>query len=539
MTMARWDVALRFLNGPLALQEDQVLRGPVIRMGANPGPGGLRLDGYRGLDDRHAVITAYDGGTVAIAAVGPNQVRTAEHQHVDWNSVQPIRGPVYLTEGGAIHLGPPSRGATALYLGCRRLGEWQQRVILSEAADGGIPAMNVKQVDARNRFPWWVIPGFMVIFTMFISSAALVVFLATQRDVKRLGPIREGTETQDFTETFAATFDEVADRELYEGVEQMYRDFVMDPNARAAGDDTLRDAKARWDRALLIRVTRAEKSFATSRAVWRMFERAREDYAYVLARLREEGYPDVLASIPFQESGYHSHPTSPVCGKGYWQFMPETARRVGLAIDQCRIPGRPRPWSPTLLAPPMNAYRNAEYVGEKGCLIDFCTPDERVSLEASTAGALTLFREAWNDQELRASGSLVQATIAAHNAGHDDREHRDGVVSKTQIGPGYRAWRAANPAAPTTTWFGQNLTCETKADYEKVGPNSTCGGVLARETQWYVPHVLAYHALAVCYYGKNYDDEDIFSVYAQYTRESRYCTELGVPTPADLRAAAP
>ena len=40
----------------MSFQGDVVCRGPVIRMGANPGPGGLQLQGYRGLDDRQAVI---------------------------------------------------------------------------------------------------------------------------------------------------------------------------------------------------------------------------------------------------------------------------------------------------------------------------------------------------------------------------------------------------------------------------------------------------------------------------------------------------
>ena len=57
----RWFVVMKFQNGALAYQGDMALRGPVIRLGANPGPGGLKLEGYRGLDDRQAVLTAYDG----------------------------------------------------------------------------------------------------------------------------------------------------------------------------------------------------------------------------------------------------------------------------------------------------------------------------------------------------------------------------------------------------------------------------------------------------------------------------------------------
>ena len=62
MGQERWDIVLRFLDGPMAAQGDETCRGPVVRIGSNPGPGGLKLTGYRGLDDRQAVITAYDGG---------------------------------------------------------------------------------------------------------------------------------------------------------------------------------------------------------------------------------------------------------------------------------------------------------------------------------------------------------------------------------------------------------------------------------------------------------------------------------------------
>ena len=108
MSQERWDVKLRFLEGPLAFQGDVVYRGPLVRMGANPGPGGLKLEGYRALDDRQAVIQSYDGGTVSIAPVGTNQVRVAPHENQDWNEIPPIRGPVFLSPGTAFHLGPPA-----------------------------------------------------------------------------------------------------------------------------------------------------------------------------------------------------------------------------------------------------------------------------------------------------------------------------------------------------------------------------------------------------------------------------------------------
>ena len=96
-TQERWDVVLRVLNGPQASLGEQTFRGPVVRVGGNPGPGGMRLTGYRGLDQRQCVVTAYDGGTVSVAPVGANQVRLAPHPNVQWKDINPIRGPEYLS----------------------------------------------------------------------------------------------------------------------------------------------------------------------------------------------------------------------------------------------------------------------------------------------------------------------------------------------------------------------------------------------------------------------------------------------------------
>ena len=38
MSQERWDIVLHFLTGPLALREDVVAQGPVVRIGADPGP---------------------------------------------------------------------------------------------------------------------------------------------------------------------------------------------------------------------------------------------------------------------------------------------------------------------------------------------------------------------------------------------------------------------------------------------------------------------------------------------------------------------
>lgn len=541
MNQERWDVKVRFLDGPLRYQPDVVMRGPVIRIGSNPGPGGLKLDGYSGIDDRHAVISAYDGARVTIAPVGRNQVRTAEHQHVDWSAVQPIHGPVYLSEGSAVHLGPPNRGATAVYVGCRRLGEWQQQVLVSEAAPPEPDRrLEVRRIDAARRFPWWFIPGMLSIAGVFVTGAALIVFLALQRDVARLGPQYVGTEKPELTEIYDQTL-ELSRRDdllLYEGLEQVFRAHVMRPNAVAAEDPTLESDDRRWDRTLVEWSVRAQKNLAVQSSPWAVIDRSRARYVATLTTLRKAGLPDVFAAIPFQESGYRDTPVSPTCAMGLWQFMPETGRRVGLRVERCRIDGMSLPWTPDRDAPVVNAYLKAPYVDGGRCILRGCDVDERTDPDRSTEAAVKLIAEAWNDADLRRSGALVQSAIAAHNAGHDDAKYRDNYVSTTQIGPAFRIHRQRDPQSPASQWFGRNLTCGNRQAWDAAGASEskTCGGLLHRETQLYVPRVLAWHALAVCYYGKNFPSDPAFADYVRFTGSDGYCARMKVLTPDDLRA---
>ncbi len=54
----------------------------------------------------------------------------------------------------------------------------------------------------------------------------------------------------------------------------------------------------------------------------------------VQAILREEGLPEELFYLALIESGYTVHAQSSAKAKGVWQFMPATAKRYGLKIDQ-------------------------------------------------------------------------------------------------------------------------------------------------------------------------------------------------------------
>lgn len=52
--------------------------------------------------------------------------------------------------------------------------------------------------------------------------------------------------------------------------------------------------------------------------------------------LREEGLPTELAALVLIESGGQATALSPKGARGVWQFMPDTARRYGLAVDTSR-----------------------------------------------------------------------------------------------------------------------------------------------------------------------------------------------------------
>ncbi|MDP2309660.1 MAG: hypothetical protein Q8P18_26810 [Pseudomonadota bacterium] len=529
----RWFVVLKFQNGPLSFQGEMPLRGPVIRLGANPGPGGLKLEGYRGLDDRQAVLTAYDGGTASVAPVGPNQVRMAPHEHVDWNEVQPIRGPTFLSDGCALHFGPPGRGATAVFLECRRLGAWEQGAILSDSSqlDAEVRPTEVRELDATRRFPLWVIPIALTILTMFVSALGGMVFVFMQRDVDRLGPIDDGQETYSYEESFT----EKVDVQLYKGVEQAFNEFIMKPNVVAAGWPELETGTDKWDKNLMEWVTRSEQLHGKGWTFWRQLDNAHEDYAAVLAELRKANLPDVLAAIPFQESRYNSRAKDTMlCAFGYWQFQPEVANRAGIAVRDCALRGRGL-WSPTAFAPPRNVRKNAVYVENDVCQISSCATDDRSNLRASTLGAVKLLGEAFADPELRYSGAITQITIASHNAGYNNAPYQDNKINIYNMLHAYRKFREAANVDRSPDFIGRNITCVAKG--QATDFNDRCGGFLGSVTQHYVPYVISQHLLAVCYYGANYADEfTVFAPYRTFVRSNGYCNDIKVPTKEQVAA---
>lgn len=55
---------------------------------------------------------------------------------------------------------------------------------------------------------------------------------------------------------------------------------------------------------------------------------------HVRSILRREGLPEWLALIPEVESGYDPKAVSPKGAVGLWQLMPDTARAMGLRVDE-------------------------------------------------------------------------------------------------------------------------------------------------------------------------------------------------------------
>ena len=62
-----------------------------------------------------------------------------------------------------------------------------------------------------------------------------------------------------------------------------------------------------------------------------------------------------------------------------------------------------------------------------------------------------------------------------------------------------------------------------------------CGAAYPAEAQHYAYTVVAMHLLAVCYYAQNYGDEDpVFASWQRFVGPQGYCTDLAVPTVAEV-----
>jgi hypothetical protein len=541
-TQERWDVVLRFLDGPLALQGDIVMRGPVVRIGANPGPGGLRLDGYRGIDDRQAVISAYDGGTVSIAPVGVNQVRVAPHEHVNWDEILVLQKPVFLSPGSVFHLGPSNRGCTAVFVEARRLGVWEQQRILSDAAQASpdVQPSNVATLDAGHGRPKWFLPALLSLPLLTAVGIGAKLLTDYVRKPKGLGPVEAGFEVYQRVE-----LDKVQlDTSSFAGIDQAFANFVMRPNADQSRQPDLFTDSSQWDAKFLQYVRASVTAHARAANYWKRLDAVKDDYAYVLKELRAAGLPDAFAAIPYQESSYRAEARSVVCALGWWQLMPEVAHRVSVRVESCKLSGRDELWTPDRVVPVRGVLKNALYVGrnEAGapyCRIQSggCQVDQRTDLIESTRGSIELLKEAWDDEHIADSGAAVQITILSHNAGYDNSRFEERQVNMINILPAYQKHLKDKGLKSDPRFYGENITCHGEQYANIDATNERCGGVIANQSQHYAYSIVAQHILAACYYGENYgDSEEIWRDYRDYTYDDGYCRSFEIPTPESLRA---
>jgi len=492
------------------------------------------------------VITAYAGGSVSVAPVGTNQIRLAPHPNVKWKEIDPITGPEFLSDGCALHLGPVGRGATIEFIEARRLGVWEKGRLASEIADvssgaapgaqaggtGPVPASYKVGSVRTSTAPFWFLGCmFLMSSSTAVSLVAIGAFALFQRDVADLGPAEPGYEFYESVDIENAEIDQ----SLFEGLQQPFYEFIMAPNIAAAGGaHSGHESPERWDQTFLQYTTASVDLHVRAWKVFRRLEAIKSEYAKVVTQLRAEGLPEVFAAIPYQESRYKPGLQSFVCAKGYWQFMPEVALRVekkaGLPfrVRDCKFKGANVKWSPTELAPPAGVKQNGVYMDGGECQIDGCAVDDRLDLKKSTDAAMYTLGEAYQDRTLRSSGSVVQLTIASHNAGYDDSRFT-GRQKRANILNAYNKWIKKEGKERGPHFYGDNIRCRSHDS------DSWCGGGIPAETQHYVYSIVAQHFLAVCYYAQNYGEERAFQPWVQYVTRDGYCkSAFKVPSKSEV-----
>jgi len=525
----------------LALQAEQVYRGPVVRLGSNPGAGGVEITGVRGVDARHAVITAYDGDTVQISPVGTSQVRVSPHINVNWDDIDPLRDAVYLADGSAVHLGPPGRGTSFQFVEARRLGVWEQQRILSDASQAApeFEQTAVEELDPEGKVPAWFKGGVLLIGSL---TTALVLLFATgfmRPEISDLGPQRAGQEIFESVDV-----DEPIHADLADPLQQGFAEFVMIPNAQAAGQKSLATNPELWDRRLLDMTARSLQVHSKSWHFWKRLDAVVEHYAEVTNVMRKAGLPDVFAGVPYTETGYKEQKRhNYVCARGWWQFMPEVAKRYDLEVDQCvlKTSEGKEPYTIKGKAPVFRVCPNADYVdsvpkteSRTGCkCILQCGVDERIDLTASTEAAAKYFEDPWEDELLRDSGALVQMAITTFNAGWDDKKFTGKRRKPNNIRPAYESYLKKKRLDVGPSFIGDSITC----DRSQFGQNTTCGGFLIDQAQHYAYSTIARHLLAVCYYAENYATEypEAFGPWTKYTRGRGYCKPLPIPDSTEVK----
>ena len=375
----------------------------------------------------------------------------------------------------------------------------------------------------------------MVMGTVVIVLGGVGAAFYLQRDVKDLGPVDLGEEwIADAAEIGGIVLNET----LYEGVNQPFSYFIMEPNRKVATQLEGLDREANWDKEFQEWTTKTMQAYIKSWSFFKRLEAIRSSYALVVRELRANDLPEVFAGIPYQESRYKGELTSAACAKGFWQFMPETAFRVGrrsgkpFVVKECALRGKGGyRFTPTKEAPPRK-WRTAEYIGlnadgDAECLITSCSVDDRMDLQKSTRAAVYALKEAFLDRELRQSGAVTQLTILSHNVGYDDS--RFGISKVYNVLPAYRKYMKGKSPKDGAHFYGNQLKCESNHS------KSWCGSSFPPEGQHYVHQIVGQHFLAVCYYAKNYANDPAFKDWTRFLGDGNFCDEMAIPTSQEVR----
>lgn len=554
----RYDVVLKALNGPLASMGEQKLQGPLVRIGTNPGPGGFALTGYRGIDARQCVVTAYGEGEATVGPVGTNQVRMAPHPHVNWKDIDPLQAPEYLNEGCAIHLGPVGRGCTIQFVRVEKLGVWTagrvgsatenvQAVEVSApvaSARKAAPQRSVARIAAATLPIWFV--GCLGLLVAVVSAVLVIVFWVDETEVELLGPVVEGEELYEFVDPTETQLDE----KTLDGLKEGFRRFAAKPSADRAAEAgatnvALITEPNTWDDRFFQYTSASVEKHVQSKSFFRRLDTVHKYYAQVLGQLREAGLPEAIAAMPYTESRYKPELQSWACAKGFWQFMPEVAYRLEVKngldfqVRDCKLrrpDGSVFLWSPKEFSPPAGIKKNGVYIDPNFdvpdpnmCMIPVnggCRRDDRADLARSTEAAIVSLKEAWDDETLAASGAGVALTILSHNGGYDDSRY--GRRKSFNVLPAFKKWSAGKNADEHHLFYGSNIKCADKHS------KKFCGSKLAPETQHYAYTILAQHMLAACYYGKNYSDQ--FEQYRSWeSLLNGYCNNFSIPTAKQVK----
>ena len=158
---------------------------------------------------------------------------------------------------------------------------------------------------------------------MLVCTAVLLLFICRVTQAQHSGP---PSSAEPVEEAFS-TFDQVLSTkatDLLVGVSQPSGVVGLEFGIRRSSDE--RPASALKADTQNIQISQLEKSMERLRALRPVLEPI----------LREEGIPPEVLSVVLVESGAVLTAVSPKGARGIWQFMPETARRYGLAVTKDR-----------------------------------------------------------------------------------------------------------------------------------------------------------------------------------------------------------